>query len=75
MYIFFLIYLRDYIISLNIESLLVFLDKTSYWTFILWGNVKLDDKSSKHRKHYKDITFFSLKHEKQRFRISALSFG
>lgn len=70
MYIFFYLFKRVYYIikyrekreSRGIcQSLLVFLDKTSYWTFILWGNVKLDDKSSKHRKHYKGITFFFAK--------------
>lgn len=76
MNIFFFIYLRDYIILLNIEKresrgicqlLLVFLDKMSYWMFIFWGNVKLDDKSFKYRKYYKDIIFFLLKYEKQWF--------
>lgn len=74
MYIFFYLFKRLYYIIKYREKreqrdllLLVFLDKMSYWMFIFWGNVKLDDKSFKYRKYYKDIIFFLLKYEKQWF--------
>lgn len=76
MYIFFYLFKRVYYIIKYREKresrgicqlLLVFLDKMSYWMFIFWGNVKLDDKSFKYRKYYKDIIFFLLKYEKQWF--------